>query len=35
VGVGEQIAKDFAGVPEAEVYKMVTDNAARLYGLTA
>jgi predicted TIM-barrel fold metal-dependent hydrolase len=30
----EQIAKDFAGVPEAEVYKIVVDNAARLYGLS-
>jgi predicted TIM-barrel fold metal-dependent hydrolase len=29
----EQIAKDFAGVPEDEVRKMVVDNAARLYGL--
>jgi predicted TIM-barrel fold metal-dependent hydrolase len=30
----EAIAKDFAGIPEVEVYKMVTDNAAHLYGLT-
>jgi predicted TIM-barrel fold metal-dependent hydrolase len=29
----EQIAKDFAGIPEVEVYKMVADNAARLYGV--
>lgn len=29
----QQIANDFAGVPEGEVYKMVVDNAARLYGL--
>ncbi len=29
----EQIAKDFAGVPEAEVYQMVAGNAAQLYGL--
>jgi len=29
----EQIAKDFAGIPEAEVYKMVVGNAANLYGL--
>ena len=29
----EQIAKDFAGIPEAEVYKIVVDNAARLYGV--
>lgn len=28
----EQISKDFAGVPEGEVYQMVVDNAARLYG---
>ena len=31
----EQIAKDFAGIPEAEVSQMVVGNAARLYGLTA
>lgn len=30
----EQVAKDFAGIPEADVYKMVAGNAARLYGLT-
>ncbi len=29
----EQIAKDFAGVPEDEVYQMVAGNAAQLYGL--
>jgi predicted TIM-barrel fold metal-dependent hydrolase len=29
----EQIAKDFAGIPEVEVYKMVADNAARLYAI--
>jgi predicted TIM-barrel fold metal-dependent hydrolase len=29
----EQIAKDFVGVPEADVHKMVVDNAARLYNL--
>jgi predicted TIM-barrel fold metal-dependent hydrolase len=29
----EQIAKDFAGIPEAEVSQMVAGNAARLYGL--
>jgi predicted TIM-barrel fold metal-dependent hydrolase len=29
----EQIAKDFPGIPEAEVYKIVVDNAAQLYGL--
>ena len=29
----KQIDKDFAGVPEAEVYQMVAGNAARLYGL--
>jgi predicted TIM-barrel fold metal-dependent hydrolase len=29
----EQIAADFAGVPAAEVWKMVADNATRLYGL--
>ena len=29
----EQIMRDFMGVPEAEVYQMVTGNAARLYGL--
>ena len=31
----EQIAKDFAGIPEAEIAQMVVGNAARLYGLTA
>jgi len=31
----EQIAKDFAGIPESEVSQMVVGNAARLYGLTA
>ena len=29
----EQIMRDFMGVPEAEVYQMVTSNAAQLYGL--
>ena len=29
----EQIMQDFMGVPEAEVYQMVTGNAAKLYGL--
>ena len=29
----EQIKKDFAGVPENEVYQMVVGNAAQLYGL--
>ena len=29
----EQIMRDFMGVPEAEVYQMVTGNAAQLYGL--
>jgi hypothetical protein len=29
----EQIAKDFAGIAEGEVYKMVVANAAHLYGL--
>jgi predicted TIM-barrel fold metal-dependent hydrolase len=29
----EQIAKDFAGIPDAEVAQMVVGNAARLYGL--
>ena len=29
----EQVAKDFAGVPEGEVYQMVAGNAAQLYGL--
>ena len=29
----EQIKKDFAGVPEGEVYQMVVGNAAQLYGL--
>ena len=31
----EQIARDFAGVPDDEVYRMVAGNAARLYGLDA
>ncbi len=31
----EQVAKDFVGVPEAEVYQMVIGNAAHLYGLEA
>lgn len=31
----EQVAKDFAGIPEADVYQMVAGNAARLYGLSA
>jgi hypothetical protein len=31
----EQIAKDFAGISEADVSQMVVGNAARLYGLTA
>src|SRR6185369_5706058 len=30
----EQIAKDFAGIPDAEVYNIVAGNAIRLYGLT-
>ncbi|MGH7963379.1 MAG: amidohydrolase family protein, partial [Candidatus Binatia bacterium] len=29
----EQIARDFAGVPEGEVRKMVVENAAQLYGI--
>ena len=29
----EQIKKDFAGVPESDVYQMVVGNAAQLYGL--
>jgi predicted TIM-barrel fold metal-dependent hydrolase len=29
----EQIAKDFAGIPEDEIRKMVADNAAQLYAL--
>ena len=29
----DQITRDFAGVPEAEVYQMVVGNAARLYGM--
>ncbi len=29
----EQIMPDFTGVPEREVYQMVADNAAQLYGL--
>ncbi|MBV8773561.1 MAG: amidohydrolase family protein [Deltaproteobacteria bacterium] len=31
----EQIAKDFAGIPQVEVSQMVMGNAARLYGLAA
>jgi predicted TIM-barrel fold metal-dependent hydrolase len=31
----EQVARDFVGIPEAEVYQMVAGNAARLYGLAA
>jgi predicted TIM-barrel fold metal-dependent hydrolase len=31
----EQVASDFAGIPEAEVYQMVAGNAARLYGVAA
>jgi predicted TIM-barrel fold metal-dependent hydrolase len=31
----EQVARDFTGIPEAEVYQMVAGNAARLYGLSA
>jgi len=30
----EAIARDFAGVPEARVHKIVVGNAARLYGLS-
>jgi len=30
----EAIAKDFAGVPEAQVYKLVVGNAVNLYGLS-
>ena len=30
----EQIAKDFAGIPEADVHKLVVGNAANLYGLS-
>ena len=29
----KQIDKDFAGVPEAEIFQMVVGNAAQLYGL--
>lgn len=29
----QQIAKDFAGVPESQVYQMVASNAAHLYGI--
>jgi len=29
----EQIARDFAELPEAETHKLVVDNAAHLYGL--
>ena len=29
----EQIAKDFADLPEAETRKIVIDNAAKLYGI--
>jgi len=31
----EQVTRDFAGIPEAEVYQMVVGNAAQLYGLAA
>jgi predicted TIM-barrel fold metal-dependent hydrolase len=30
----QQVAKDFAGIPEAEVYQMVAGNAAQLYNLS-
>lgn len=30
----EQVAKDFAGIPEQETRMMVSDNAARLYGVS-
>jgi predicted TIM-barrel fold metal-dependent hydrolase len=30
----EVIARDFEGVPEGEVCRMVADNAAELYGLS-
>ncbi len=30
----EQVAKDFKGIPEAEVRKMVAQNAAQLYGVS-
>jgi predicted TIM-barrel fold metal-dependent hydrolase len=30
----EAIAKDFVGLPEADVYKLVAGNAATLYGLS-
>jgi len=29
----EQVAKDFAGIPEQETRMMVADSAARLYGV--
>ena len=29
----EQVANDFAGIPDVEVYQMVVGNAARLYGV--
>lgn len=29
----EAVAKQFAGIPEGEVYKMVAGNAAQLYGI--
>jgi predicted TIM-barrel fold metal-dependent hydrolase len=29
----EQVARDFAGVPETELYQMVAGNAAKLYGV--
>lgn len=29
----EQIMRDFVGIPETEVYQIVTDNAVRLYGV--
>jgi predicted TIM-barrel fold metal-dependent hydrolase len=31
----EAIARDFAGVPEALVHKLVVSNAAELYGLSS
>ena len=33
--LGMAIARDFAGVPDADVRKMVHDNTARLYGFAA
>ena len=29
----QQISKDFVGVPEEELYKIVAGNAERLYGI--